>query len=193
MLKLDVGFDEKQMSRVRKALQHIPGGAERAMSRAINKALDKAKTSTVRYVCSLYCIKPAKVRRHIRVIRSNTRTISGMVITSGRPIDLMQFVVSPKKLPNQQGVLVSKRKKVSVGVKFGVKKMMPHAFVVQMKSGHLGIFSRSTVSSNPINQHYTVAVPQMVSNFIIEHISVETQAVMGSELERQIELLGGKA
>lgn len=190
MLTAGIQFDEAQIRKAFIALSGIPGGAETAVCRAINRAVDRGKTQTVREICSQYNIKPSQVRSHMRVLRATRANLSAVILQTGSPLELMIFARKPKKPPKQKGVEVSARTKVVAGVHFGVFKTLPHVFVAKMSNGHIGIYSRKGTKTLPIEQKYTTSVPQMMKNAkVMDRLVEATQKIMTAELDRQIELL----
>ena len=63
MLSVGVGFEHSQIDKTLTALAGVPNGAVTALTRAINKAVAKARTQTVRAICTQYNIRPSDVRR----------------------------------------------------------------------------------------------------------------------------------
>jgi hypothetical protein len=193
MISLDVSLDEKQIQFVRDALGRFPGKVKKATARAINRAVEGARTDAVKKVCEEYVIKPTDVRKTIHIVRAKPDKLTAQVISEGRPIPLIKFNVKPKK-PPAKGTRVVDRKTVIAGVKFGSAKEMPHSFIVQMKSGHIGVFSRvSNAPRLPIEQKHSLSVPQMLgSRNVIDFIEKRAHERLDKELRHQITyLLGG--
>lgn len=190
MLTAGISFDQAQIDKAFSALAAVPGGAEKALCRAINRAVDRGRTQTVREICAQYNIKPSQVRAHMRVLRATHASLSAVIITSGSPMELMAFVRKPKKPPKQKGVEVSARTKVVAGVHFGVFKTLPHVFVARMSNGHIGVYSRKGTKTLPIEQKYTTSAPQMMKNAkVMDRLVEAAQQHMTAELDRQIDLL----
>lgn len=190
MISLDVSLDEKQARYVRDALRHIPGAAEKAVARAINRAVEGARTDSIKAVCGEYYIKPSDVRKTIHIVRAKPGKLTARVISAGRPIPLIKFKVTPKK-PAEAGV---KRQTVVAGVKFGSAVAMPHSFIARMKNGHIGVYSRKRgAGRNPIKQRYSPSAPQMIGNDeVLGYIEKRAHERLDKELRRQIVyMLGG--
>ena len=199
MLSLDVGFDQTQIDRARRVLSGIPKGAEKALCRALNKAVAKAKTETVRSICKEYSVKSSAVRKGLKVIKATYGNLTATILETGSPMELMAFAVKPKKPASMKGKTADQRQKVVVGVSFNTRKTLPHAFVAKMQNGHIGIYTRERPAKGPrhglpIRQRYTTSVPQMMKNArVLDRISEQARQVMTKELDRQVSLLlGGK-
>jgi hypothetical protein len=193
MISIDVSLDERQLQFMRDTLGRFPEKAKKAAVRAINRAVEGARTDTVKKVCEEYVIKPSDVRKTIHIVRAKSDRLTAQVISEGRPIPLIKFNVKPKK-PPAKGTHVVDRKTVIAGVKFGSAKEMPHSFITEMKSGHVGVFSRvNNAPRLPIEQKYGPSVPQMVgSKDVINFIEKRARERLDKELRHQITyLLGG--
>ncbi|MDR3353688.1 MAG: phage tail protein [Synergistaceae bacterium] len=199
MISIDISLDEKQLHAVKDTLLHIPGGAEKAIARAINRAVEGARTDAVKAVCELYEIKPVAVRKTIQIQRATPKKLKAIIFSTGSTIGLYNFFVSPKKPPKQKGVKVSNRKTVIAGVKFGTRAEFPGGFIARMKSGHKGIWRRTgetTENGLPeIKEFFGLSVPQMLGNDkVLDFIRHRANRRLHKELYHQINFLfkGGK-
>ena len=192
MISVSVSLDEGQQ-RLAETLRHIPGAIGKAVSRAINKAIEGARTDAVRRICCEYAISPSEVRKRITIVRANTRKLEAQIISTGNPLSLMKFAVKPKQVRKR-----AQRYQVYAGVKFGNSIEIPHAFIQKMKSGHVGVFKRAgdgdaLVKRLPIEQLYAPSFPQMLGNDeVLRYIEIKAHHRLDKELRHQITyLLGG--
>jgi hypothetical protein len=191
MISLDISFIESQLQYVRNALRHIPGASEKAMMRAINRAVAGGKTDAIEQICTEYAIKPSDVKKTIKVIMAKPGKLEAKIISIGSPLPLMKFRVNPKK--------PSRSRKVVAGVKFSTKASLPHAFIQKMSNGHVGVFERKAgkggerVKRLPIKQLYAPSFPQMLGNDeVLKYIEMKAHYRLDKELRHQIAyLLGG--
>lgn len=193
MISVDISPDEKQLQFLRDTLGRFPEKVKKAMVRAINRSVEGARTDAVKKVCEEYAIKPSDVRKTIVIARASSSKMEAQIISTGRPIPLIKFNVKPKKAP-AKGTKVVKRKAVIAGVKFGNAEEIPNSFIAQMKSGHVGVFSRANNAPRlPIEQKYGPSVPQMIGNKdVIDFIEKRARERLDKELRHQIAyLLGG--
>jgi len=195
MILLSFEVPDEEFKRAYNALQHIHGGAPKAIMRALNHAAYKARKEAVEAVCANYAVKPAEVRRTMVIKRATPNNLLCEIISEGSPRPLIKFNVNPKKPPVQSGKRISQRKKIVAGVKFGVQKALPFAFIAKLDNGHIGVFSRKGGKSLPIKQRYSLSIPQAFGNDSIREFLLG-QAIMNFsvELDRQIDLIlgGGK-
>lgn len=156
------------------------------VTRAINRAVSNIRKNMGKEVPQRYFISSGTVRGTIRTVNANKGSLSGAVISSGSPIALSKFKISPNR-----GVKRTK-KGYSPGVySAGVEKSGglkplsgdPKAFMADMKSGHTGIWNRVSDSRLPIKQLYGPSVPQMAKN---EEIMAKVNKEAGETLEKRI-------
>jgi hypothetical protein len=190
MISLDISLNEKQFQLVRTVLGAFPEKAEKAIARAINRAVEGGRTDAVKAVCEEYEIKPSKVRQSINIVRANPQKLQAQIISTGRPLPLIQFKVNPKSTRTKRRVIA--------GVKFGNAIEMPHAFIQKMSNGHVGVFERAKfggklVGRMPIEQKYAPSFPQMLGNDeVLKYIEMKAHYRLDKELRHQVTyLLGG--
>lgn len=165
MVRLDVEMDEKFF----KQLKIVSSEAGRkSMCSAINDSLKSGKTSLKRETSKIYNIKQKEVDSNSKVNRCTENNLKkGNIKIEGRRLTIgtsTHFSHTPREYSTQRGVKVSRRKKISVTVKKGSKKKMPHAFIVNPGSIHGGntmIWIRERSKIAPVK---TVSIPQMVEN-----------------------------
>lgn len=139
---------------------------EKALYFAKNRALNTVKTELARGVPKEYDTKQKTIRERTRVNKS-----SGEVSVKGSPIRLFKFKVTPT---------TPKRQLVTASVK-RARKSLPHAFVAQMKNGHIGVFERAKKSRYPIKQLYSVSAPQMAGNEEVLESAMERASIVFDE------------
>lgn len=139
---------------------------EKALYFAKNRALNTVKTELARGVPKQYDTSQKTIRERTRVNKN-----SGEVSVKGSPIRLFKFKVTPTS-PKRQLVTASVKR---------ARKSLPHAFVAQMKNGHIGIFERTKKSRYPIKQLYSVSAPQMAGNEEVLESAMERASIVFDE------------
>lgn len=201
---------------VQRQLAHIPGAAEKAMSRAINKAITTAKTEAIRGAKERYTIQSDALKTGIRVVLSSPRRLSATLLATSSFQRIAKFKV---KLT---GRLVTSE------IIRGRNKVWPHSFLASVHGPHggthYGLFAREKEFSVPAGGRYarekkraatrgtdhnimsmrlkrqkiveavTVSNPQMLAYYeTMEQTMVLAEERLKEELDRQIELfLSGK-
>lgn len=139
---------------------------EKALYFAKNRALNTVKTELARGVPKKYDTKQKTIRDRTRVNKN-----TGEVSVKGSPIRLFKFRVTPTS-PKRQLVTASVKR---------ARKSLPHAFVAQMRNGHIGIFERAKESRYPIRQLYSVSAPQMAGNEEVLEGAMERASIVFDE------------
>lgn len=152
-----ITIDASQLRQADKVLQHIKGGTPRALNAAINRTLSGMRTDMTQRVRQTYNIKAGDVRSSLKIRKSSLQTLRGEVQSTGSPMRLIKFRVSPAT------PAPGRRKPIKAAVKKGSLKPVSGAFVAQMRSGTIGVFSRKTSRRLPINMLYGPGVPTMLN------------------------------
>ena len=163
------------------ARQKVP----RAAARALNKVGAQAKTQAAREIKDRYQIGTRMISKYISVARrASPSSLTVEVRAEGRPLPILAFKARQT------------RKGVTVEVVRGNRKLISHAFIKTMKSGHRGVFARTRAAGAsgylggsfqfrhgkgsrlrkkgndlPIGELLTLGIPQAFSNrMVIERL-----------------------
>jgi hypothetical protein len=128
---VEIKFDEKKIRQLEIMLRGIPRELPRIISRAINKTITPARTEVSQGIRQEINIKAGDVKDKIELKKASTKRWEASISLSHKLIPIMDF-----------GAKMTK-KGVSFKVyKSGGRKLMLHAFIAKMKSGHEGVFRR---------------------------------------------------
>lgn len=152
---------------VLRQLAPIPGGVERAASRAIKRTLRGGRAEISRKVRERYTIKAGEI---LKSLRTKVSGLSGEITSTGRHIALHRFNIRPRKRPRKMP-----RGGVFAQVIKGGGGMLPHAFV--MPQGQVA--ERVNKARLPVKTLQGPSAPQMVGNL---NIAPQIQAKMGERL-----------
>ncbi len=178
-----VTIDTEQIERATAILREIPGGVEKAQSRAINRALAATRTQVVKSIREEYNVKTRDVRETIKIHKATPTNPAGSVTSTGSMIPLIKF--GPR--PSTPGTGGPGRPDLRVSVKKGESKTNPGAFVARMKSGALGVYRRKTAKRHPIEQLYGPAIPIMAGAAdVAMEIEEKAQAIVGQRFEHEV-------
>lgn len=185
-MDLKIGFDQKQLADVEKLLDHIPRGAERACSRALNRTTTGVRTQATRSIRDIYVIKAGDVRETMRVDKATPNKLRARLVSRGAVLGLQHFSYSPKN-PNQRpkiGVRIRVRKASSA-------KPIAGTFLI---SGKTGIFQRKGKERFPLERKSGPAVPSMMKTAVDERgLQEKAEERLARELEHEVDyLLKGK-
>lgn len=170
-----------QIEKAERMLAHIPGAAPRAMSNAINRATDSAKTEAARKAREQYYITHKDVLSTMKMYRASAQDLTASVVSRGNLIALPKFRVTPAK-PQPR-----RKKPITVRVKRGQGGPVRKAFVAGMRSGHTGVFMRSGKKRFPIEQMFGPSVPQMLeSRSVNAWVSQKANETLDKRLDHEI-------
>ncbi|MBY0088115.1 phage tail protein [Brevibacillus brevis] len=186
-----IEFTAEQIEKAERLLQHIPGGAQKALSRSMNRAVDSAKTEASRKARETYHIRHKDVLDTIKVSKSSPSDLSAMVLSRGHVLPLTKFITRPNKPQPAKAAALRWNKgrpfNLVVRVKRGEGGSIKKAFVAQMKSGHLGVFHRSNKNRLPLVQRFGPSVPEMLGNIrVTDAVERRATAVMDERLDHEI-------
>lgn len=179
-----IEISAETIERVNKILSGVPKGAEKALSNAMNRGLQKVKSSSLKQVKTVYAVKSGDFNAATRTkVRSTSAgNLAGYVSFSGVKIPLYKFNVTPK-VPGTGNI-------VRAGQQKGVLSPFEHAFIAGMKSGHMGIFERTGVKRFPIEEIMGASGAEMVGNAaVLPEIEKEAQDVLDKRIEHEINRL----
>lgn len=172
----------RQVERVEEIFRNTPQQVPKVISRAINRAAHVGRAQATRSVRENYNIKHRDVSSTIKVRTASPDNLNANIRSSGAPMKLMKFRVSPNS--------PKKAKQVTVGVKKGSRKKIKGAFVAGMNSGHVNVFTRVSKPRLPIRGHYGPSVPQMIGNeSVVSVVENKTYQELDSRLDHEINRL----
>lgn len=169
-------------------LGNLKSKAPQVLSRAINRAAEKARTETKREAAARYFVSQGNVLKTITLSKASTAKLSAEMKSKGSQIALSKFKVSPKRgvKRTSKGGYSPSVYKVAVKKEGGMKTLHvdPKSFIATMKSGHVGVMRRDGSERMPITQLYGPAVPSMIKN---EEVIGRIKEAAADMLERRID------
>lgn len=193
---INFGVQAPDFERVERLLSHIPGAAEKAMSRAINKAINSAKAEAIRGVKERYTISDTELRKGIKVIPATAKRLAARLVATSALHRVAKFKIS------KAGSLVQSE------IVSGRGKTWPASFIARIKNqggkDHVGLFAREREYTEPKKGRYArvksreasrgisrsdVGSPLKRQN-IVEAITLPTSTMMGYHevIEKTLEL-----
>lgn len=158
MQPYSIDIDRQQLARATLLLSSVKNGASRAIARAINKTLDGIKTDASVEIRIIVTARKKDVDRTFSLSRATATRPQGSFRSTGRPLPLIAYSVRQTK----KGVSIQVRRDRP-------RKVIPHAFIATMKTGHRGAFWRQKVNGRivgrlPIEELSGPRVPDILSN-----------------------------
>lgn len=138
----------------------MPRVAGKVLSRSLNKTLNGVKTDASAEIRKELNVKKETVDSTFRLQKATASRLSASIESTGRPLPLSKFLGTKQ---TKKGVSVKVKKDRS-------RKVIPHAFMATMKSGHVGVFWRVGKERLPISQRFSSRVPDVFSNESVMNI-----------------------
>lgn len=149
-----VKIDDKAIENAKLLLSQIPRGAESAISRAINRTMQGARTQIVRVVKERYTLKATDIRQTLSVVKSDKNTLTGEIKSRGTQLNASHFMHRP-----HGDTTGNKRRQVFVSFTKGKRFSVDRGFVWQGR-----IYKREGKKRLPIQSMYGPSVPQMIGS-----------------------------
>lgn len=152
-----------------------PPRLQQALSVGVNTTAKQIRTSAARKVAKQGGLKRKDVDPAIRVFPYSTpSTLTAFVRGSGRPIALFKFNAKQ----TGKGVTANA---------WGVRKLYKGTFIATMKSGHTGVFARTTKKRFPIKELWGSGVTQVMSQAIVmSELEAEAKEKLTANVVRQL-------
>jgi hypothetical protein len=145
-----------QQLKLDKALAGVKNGVPKALTPAINRALEAGRTVVRRQIREVYEIKQKDIPTNIR--KANYSSLKGQIEIRDGMLDLAKFKVQPSSVQKRKN-----KRTIRATVKKGGGGLIPHAFVAQMR-GYKGPFMRyKGVGRLPIHRLLAIGAPIMAS------------------------------
>lgn len=169
-------------------LKNLGKEGEKALARALNRAVDAGVTQAARSVSSEYYVQNQKVKKTIKTKKANANSLTAGFVSAGNAIPLINFKTNPKRVPNKKPKIL-----LQAGVlRSGGLGSIKNAFVNKTKSGKLHVLQRTTDSAYPIKILYGLSIPQMVgSKKIGEQIENRAVEVLDTRVQHEIDRVLG--
>lgn len=191
-----IELSAEQLAKAEAALSHIPGATQKAAAAAINRAAQSAMTAAARSARENYYVKHGDVLKTMKLYKATPTDLAAMVVSRGYALPLTKFRISPNK-PNPAKAAKARWRKgkssaLVARVRRGEGGPIPGAFVARVKSGHVGVFRRTSKAKYPVEHLYGPAIPQLlssrtVSEAVEQRASEQLDARLSHEIERLLE------
>lgn len=196
-----IEIDTKQLDLARLMLQDVKNGLPRAIQGAINTSLTQARRDFYDAIRKEYTLQKVSSnhKEAISMSRASPANLSGSLRYRGVGIPLINFKVTPKRPARRNPHKV----RVISEVHAGKAELWNHAFIAKMKTGHLGVFTRTgkfnqvhrvgkrrsgNVRRESIVQRFSTSIPAMIA-YVEEHdpnLRDRLQKVAENKLNEQI-------
>lgn len=107
---------------------------------AINRAMTRGQSQVVKQLKKDINLRSTPIKDRITIIKAKgtmMHKMEGVMIFSGNPIPLKEFVIGPKTNIEQKGIKIRKRRKIKVKFKPGKTIKVAGAFIQKVNSQQL--------------------------------------------------------
>lgn len=155
-----INISNDTLLRHKEVLDNLGENGNKALSRALNRAIDSGVVQAARSVSEKYYIANKRVKETIKTRKSNPSSLTAGFVSAGTAIPLIDFRTNPKKVPI---------KKPKALLQAGVLRSsglspIKNAFVQRLKSGKVTVLQRTTGRAYPVKMAYGLSIPQMVGS-----------------------------
>lgn len=191
-----IEIDNKKLENAMKFLQGIENGVERAATAAINHSLGKAKTKLKRKITETYYIKNSDIEKTLSIKKANFSTLAGTISSRSKRTSLPKM----KLKKSGKNMFVGIKKAEGIQLLSGKSELYGKPFTAKMKNGHIGVFQRKTSrrigvgsqkseeQENPIQELYTISIPQMAGNQGVQkYIEEEAGKLVNERFEHEVD------
>lgn len=187
MKNMEIKLSDFDTAELMIAMYGIKDGAKRALYRGFSKGNAAVKSAMVETARAEYNVKLAEARSHIKT-RLSWTPLESSAWSTGQPISLTGFTGTRK---TNKGLSVDLKK--STG-----RKIIPHAFLASMKSGHKGGYLRQIkngkrVGRLPIEERFG---PRLENLYAKESVNAVLRQkgwiAVKDEVARQIDVILGQ-
>lgn len=157
--------------------------ADTAIKNALNRMASMTQAEANRQIRQTYNIKISALNKQMTTIKATPANLTATVLTKGRAYPIIGFAGTAQ---------------VATGVQVQIKvnggpKVIAHAFIQTMKSGHKGVFLRVGKKSLPIDEKFTLSLPHMFASRKIQEAAEQVVTNnFAQRLEHEIAYLLGK-
>lgn len=190
-----ITIDDKELEKAQKLLGGIENGVKRAITSAINHSLGKAKTKLKKKITQEYYIKSSDVEKTLSIKKANYSTLAGTISSRSKRTSLTKLKIKKSGTSILSGV----RKSNGIKLLRGKDNLFGRPFTAKMKNGHNGVFQRKTKQrigvgmgssseqENPIQELYTLSIPQMAGEKGVQkYIEEEAEKMVNERFEHEV-------
>lgn len=177
----------ERMQEAETLLLGIPGGAEKAAVRALNRAITTAQTAASYKARRVYTIKNDAFKKGMKIKKARRGELLARLSSKSARRELVDFSVSPGTI--QRG---KKSGQLQVAVKrAGGLKPLPGAFVERgRKDGRLHVLKREGRARYPLHIKYGPSPSEMLAGEdVVPYVEKRAKEMLAKRLEHEIDHL----
>jgi hypothetical protein len=173
---VNITIDANQMRKLERAVAKIKDGVPRVLAPAINRALDKGRTTVRREIRKVYLIKQKDIP--ISVVGASKGNLNGRIVLKDRMLTLDKFKVRPRGIQRRKN-----KRPIYAQVKVSGGGTMPHAFYIPTG----GPYIRRGAARLPLKRLLTISAPIMASQPSVQPaVSKAMEETLATRIDHEI-------
>lgn len=183
MIEYDFTFtgDEELMAKIEQA----PQKARNAVRMSINRIATQMRTELAREAAQDYFVKIGDVKKSIKLTKASDNLMA-VLESSGRPIPLIKFRVTPAKVQYRG----RRGRKIKVRVRRDSSGARLNRAFVAFMGTTTNVFERKGKPRFPVKKLYGPSIPQMLrSEDVMTRITRKAQDSLNTEITHQLNRL----
>lgn len=187
-MSVRISIDETNLEAVAERLGEFRNKAPNACASALNRSLTNVSATLKKEVRAKYHVKAGDIAATLKTKRASAAKLSAEVRSSGSPISLEKFKVSPKTINPRR------KSQLKIAIKKNGTKQILGAFIANING--IKVFKRVAKPRLPIEKLFGPSVPQMAGeDSIVDNINTKAAQTyeqrLGHEINRLLARLGG--
>lgn len=160
-MDIRVTIDQNDLNKVKSMLSGIENGADKALTRSINKTTVNSQTYMVKKTGAHFNVKAARIKKDFDIKKATYSKTSASVDVTSEPIGLINF--GGKQLKKNKGVSVKVLKK-------GPREKLGSGFFVKVKKNlHIGERTYEHRGQKPVRPIAYAKLPKMYKKFKVKY------------------------
>jgi hypothetical protein len=169
---MDIKVNVDNAREVMETLRLKPEQIKQVSKHAVARTLTMTKTDINRKARELYTVKAGELTKSLKVVKAG---LSGIIKSTGSPLPLTAFKMSPAKV-------IKTKRRLSVEVKKGGLKPIKRGFLIAK-----GPRQRTSIRKYPIKRLYGPSAPQMLGeDSILDSINKKATENLEKRLVHEI-------
>lgn len=144
---MDIKVNVNNAREIMSTLQLTQKQINQVSKRAVARTIAMTKTDMNRRARELYTANAGEISKSMKIVKTG---VSGIIVSSGSPLPLTAFKISPAKVTKT-------KKKLSAQIKRGGLKPIKRGFLIAK-----GPYQRTSLKQYPIKRLYGPSAPQML-------------------------------
>lgn len=178
-MSVRIVIDETNLEAVAERLGEFRNKAPNAAANALNRSLTNVSSNLKKEVRAKYHVKAGDIQKTLKIKRASAAKLSAEVRSTGSPISLEKFKVSPKTVNPRR------KTQLKIAIKKNGTKQILGAFIADVNGNK--VFKRVGKNRLPIDKLFGPSVPQMADEEgVVDVVNTKAAETYEQRLEHEI-------